>query len=105
MQADQNAAAEKPTSPPDDPPPPPPVPTQIRHPWRATARTIVAAVVGALALVPIIATTAKLDTIPLVAGAVAVTGAVTRVLAIPAVDGWLHDFLPWLATTSSSHSK
>jgi hypothetical protein len=91
MQTDQNPSA---TPPPSSSPA-----TQTKYPWRATARTVFAAVVGALTLIPIIATTAKLDTIPAIAGIVAVTGTVTRILAIPEVDSWLRHFVPWLATT------
>src|SRR4051794_29221411 len=80
-------------------------PTQTKHPWRATARTIVAAGVGALTLIPVIATTARLDTIPAIAQVVAVAGIVTRILAVPAVDNWLHEFVPWLATTPPDKSK
>lgn len=71
--------------------------TQSRHPWRATARTVFAAVVGLLSLLPVIATTAGVEAVPAVAQVLVVTGAVTRVLALPRVDAWLRRFLPWLA--------
>ncbi|MCW6008514.1 hypothetical protein K1W54_28815 [Micromonospora sp. CPCC 205371] len=77
---------------------PSPVSTQSRHPWRATARTVFAAVVGAISLVPTIAVTAGVDTVPAVAQVVTVSAAVTRVLAIPAVDQWLRTYAPWLAS-------
>lgn len=73
-------------------------PTQTRHPWRATARTIFAAGVGLLSLLPLIAMTAHVDTVPAVAQVLAIAGAVTRVLALPGVDGWLRRWVPWLAT-------
>jgi hypothetical protein len=72
-------------------------PTQTRHPWRATARTVFAAAVAALTLVPTVAVTAGIDTVPAVAQAIAVTGAVTRVLALPGVERFLSTHLPWLA--------
>lgn len=72
-------------------------PTQTRYPWRATLRTVLAALVGALSLLPTIAVTAGIDTVPAVAQAVVVAGAITRVLANPAVDAWLRRYLPWLA--------
>lgn len=74
-------------------------PTQTRHPWRATARTVLAAAVSLLTLLPVIATTAQVDTVPAVAQVLVVTGAVTRVLAIPTVDGWLRRYAPWLAAS------
>ncbi|MFI6759352.1 hypothetical protein ACIBF5_09450 [Micromonospora sp. NPDC050417] len=70
--------------------------TQTRHPWRATARTIAAGVIGAVSLVPTIAMTAGVDAVPAVAQVVLVAGAITRVLALPAVDAWLRRFVPWL---------
>lgn len=71
--------------------------TQSRHPWRATARTIFAAVVGLLSLLPVIAATAGVEAVPAVAQTLVVTGAVTRVLALPRVEAWMRRFLPWLA--------
>lgn len=79
----------------------PQTPTQQRHPWRATARTVLAATVALLPLLPTIAATAHVSTVPVVAGVVVVAGTITRVLAIPAVDGWLRRYLPWLAASPS----
>lgn len=76
--------------------------TQARHPWRATARTFAAAVIGALTLIPVVAITAGVDTVPAVAQVVAVAAAVTRVLALPAVDGWLRTYVPWLAAAPAA---
>lgn len=73
-------------------------PTQTRYPWRATARTVAAAAVGALSLLPVAAATAGVDTAPAVAQAIVVAGAITRVLALPGVDAWLRRYAPWLAT-------
>ncbi|MFE9690881.1 hypothetical protein [Micromonospora sp. NPDC005806] len=72
--------------------------TQTRHPWRATARTIFAAVIALLSLLPTIATVAGVDAVPLVAQALAVAAAVTRVLAIPGVDDFLQRYVPFLAS-------
>ena len=72
-------------------------PTQTAHPWRATVRTIVAAIVGLLPLLPIIVAETGLASVAWVAGAVAVTGTVTRVLAIPAVNAWVTEYVPGLA--------
>jgi len=73
------------------------LPTQSKHPWRATARTVAAAGIGLLSLLPLIAITAHVDAVPAVAQVLAVTGAITRVLAMPGVDGWLRRWLPFLA--------
>lgn len=72
--------------------------TQAAHPWRATLRTIFAAVVGLASMWALIVDTLGLDPgIPWVAASIAVTGAVTRVLALPGVIAWLERFVPWLA--------
>jgi hypothetical protein len=76
--------------------------TQTRHPWRATARTVLAALVGALSLVPTVATTTGLDTVPAVTQLIVVAGVITRILAVPGVDQWLRQFLPWLASAPAS---
>lgn len=72
--------------------------TQTAHPWRAVLRTVAAAVVGLAASWALIIETIGLDPgIPWVAATLAITGAVTRVLALPAVITWLERFVPWLA--------
>lgn len=73
------------------------VPTQSRHPWRATLRTIAAASLGLLLVLPEIVKVLGLTAVPWVAAALAVTGAVTRVLAIPGVNAWLRRFAPFLS--------
>lgn len=75
-------------------------PTQAQHPWRATLRTVVAAAVALLPLLPVIAETAHIQTVPIVAGVLVVAGAVTRVLAVPAVVDWMRRYLPFLAPDS-----
>ncbi|WP_207921298.1 hypothetical protein [Micromonospora sp. KC721] len=72
--------------------------TQTRHPWRATVRTTFAAVVALLSLLPVVAVTAGIDTVPAVAQIIGVAAAVTRILALPSVDNFLKQFLPWLAS-------
>lgn len=72
--------------------------TQTKHPWRATARTVFAVVVAVLTLLPVVAATGGIATVPAVAQVLTVAAAVTRVLALPAVDVFLKQFLPWLAT-------
>lgn len=73
--------------------------TQSRHPWRATVRTIFAAAVALLTLLPVIAATAGVDTVPAIAQVLLVAGAVTRVLALPGVEKFLELYVPWLAAS------
>lgn len=75
-------------------------PTQARHPWRATARTVAAALIALLPALPEIATTLEISTIPIVASVLAVAALVTRVLAIPEVDKWVDRFIPSLSADS-----
>lgn len=88
-----------PTAPAPVPPPPPgPAPaTQVVHPWRATVRTVVAAALAIIPVLPAIAESLGIATIPVVATILTVAGGVTRILAIPAVEEWLHDHLPGMA--------
>lgn len=75
-----------------------PVPaTQTKHPWRAVIRTAFAAAVAGVTLVPEVVTAAHIGTVPTVAQIVAVSMAVTRVLALPGVNAWLGAYAPWLA--------
>lgn len=77
-------------------------PTQVAHPWRAVARTVVAWVVGAAALAPLIYEAIVQADAASATGwaavALGVAGAVTRVAALPQVEAFLQRFLPWLAT-------
>jgi hypothetical protein len=61
---------------------------------RRTVRTVFQNVLGLAAAMPLIVDAARLsDTVPGVAVALAVSGAVTRVMALPAVDGLLPSWL------------
>lgn len=72
--------------------------SQVRRPWRATARTVFQGAIGALAMLPLVVEASGLDeTAAPVAGAVAISAGVTRVMALPAVELWLRRFVPWLA--------
>lgn len=76
-------------------------PTQVQYPWRATLRTVLAAVIGAGVVLPaayaIFAEQLGAYLPPdvlagiawTVALLVAVSGVVTRVMAIPMVNDWL----------------
>lgn len=73
-------------------------PTQVRHPNRATVRTLFQAVVAFAAMWGLIVEAMDIDPgIPWVAASIAATGAITRVMALPQVNDWLARFVPWLA--------
>lgn len=74
-----------------------PLSTQSKHPHRATVRTVLAAVVALLPLLPAIVDEFHLGAIPAVAAALVIVGTITRVLAMPDVEAWLHEYVPWLA--------
>ena len=71
-----------------------PTPTQSKHPWRATARTGLAVVLGFIPILVEIIYGLDLDTTAIGAQVLTYTAAVTRVLAIPAVNEWLQRHLP-----------
>lgn len=71
--------------------------TQVKYPWRAVARTTIAATVGILPLLPVVAHELGIETIPWVATTLAVTAAVTRVLANASVVAWLDKYFPVLS--------
>lgn len=74
-------------------------PTQLRRPWRATLRTAFQAIVALATLAPFLAGGIyQADDYPVVVGQVlAVSAAVTRVMALPQVEDFLRRFLPFLA--------
>lgn len=76
-----------------------PRPTQTEHPWRATVRTVVAAVVALASLLPYILGAVHADGTVWGTQALAVIAGVTRVLAIPGVNDWLREYVPWLSAT------
>lgn len=71
-------------------------PTQTLHPWRATVRTVAAGIVALLPVLPSAVAAAGPQVLGWAGGLLAVTGAVTRVLAVPAVDRWLTEYVPFL---------
>jgi len=76
-------------------------PTQLRRPWRSTARTIFQATVSLAAMWAVIVQAAGLPDWAWVGTSIAVAGGITRVMAIPAVETWLRRFLPFLAAAPS----
>lgn len=66
------------------------MPTQTTYPWRATARTVLATIISIAAVWGLIVQAAGVDeTTPVVATTIAVAGAITRIMAIPAVNDLL----------------
>lgn len=66
------------------------------HPWREVLRNVFIATISLLPILPIIADTAGISNIPIVASVLTVTAAVSRVMALKQVDDWLEKHLPWL---------
>ena len=79
--------------------------THNQRPWRAVLRTSVAALLGLLPVLPIIADALDIETVPVVASTLAVTAAVTRVLAVPQVEMWLREWMPALAADVYPHHQ
>ncbi|MEU2002075.1 hypothetical protein ACH47B_13385 [Rhodococcus sp. NPDC019627] len=75
--------------------------TQVENSWRATARTAFAVLVSLVTLVPTILVTTDLDATVLGAQVLVVAGAVTKVLALPGVNKFIEDFVPFLAAEPS----
>lgn len=76
--------------------------TQSKYPWQTTIRTVFQAGVGLCAMVPIIVNSSGFDQ---KSGAVvlglSISAGVTRVMAIPQVNDWLNEFIPFLGAGPS----
>jgi uncharacterized membrane protein len=70
-----------------------PVPSQVAHPSKAVLRTVVQTVVTLAAVIPLVVEVIGDDSpvwlVPILTGAVVLAGVVTRIMAIPMVNGWL----------------
>lgn len=84
------------------PTPAAPAPSQIRHPWRAVVRTVFQLAIGLAAALPTLVVLAGLPTSAGLAGALGIAAALTRFMAIPAVDAAIQEWLPWLAAEPTS---
>jgi hypothetical protein len=78
-------------------------PTQVAHPNRATFRTIVQGVLAFAAILPLILTSAGIAPVGLAGILLVVAGAITRVMALPAVEGFLEKYIPILAAKPSDN--
>lgn len=68
----------------------PVVPTQVAHPGKTVTRTVVQVAVGLAAIAPFLVGDLGLSTTGgLIAGALGVAAALTRIMAVPAVDQML----------------
>ncbi|MFW9231770.1 hypothetical protein ACOI9H_01710 [Corynebacterium striatum] len=68
----------------------------MKHPWRATLRTTLAALVGLLPVLPHIVNALGAGSIPWVAATVTISAGITRILALPEMERWLDRYAPWL---------
>lgn len=64
-------------------------PTQVRHPWRATVRTVIALGIGLLPAAPELARATHIDTVPFIASILLIAATVERILVIPQVNAIL----------------
>ena len=71
--------------------------TQSARPWKATVRTVVTALVGAIPLIPVIVDSLGLGAIPWIASVTAVIAALARILADGRTERFLRTYFPWLA--------
>lgn len=72
-------------------------PTQVAHPARATVRTIFQGAIAFAAILPLVITTAGIPVVGWAAILIGVAGAVTRIMALPGVESFLENYIPFLA--------
>jgi hypothetical protein len=81
-------------------------PTQMRRPWRSTARTAFQLVLALATLIPFLVAGVYGDdksSYPVIAGQLlVVSSTVARVMALPQVETFLRTFLPFLAAAPKS---
>lgn len=81
------------------------LPTQAKHPWRATFRTVFQVGLSLASLLPVIAAAGGITTTQGVAQVLLVCAAITRIMATPGVNDFLRKFLPWLAADSKQDAQ
>lgn len=78
-----------------------PEPTQVVHSWRTVTRTLFQALIAMAVLSPLLINAVNnKDTSTatgFAAGVLIVSGAITRVMAIPGVNQFIEKYLPFLA--------
>lgn len=79
--------------------------TQTTRPVAAVLRTIVAAAIGLIPIIPEIVKAYGLESVPWIAGVVGVIAATGRVLTLPEVEDWLQTYAPWLSAAGDGTEK
>jgi hypothetical protein len=76
-------------------------------PWRRTIRTVFQALVGLAVMVPLLVAQTGLDPdqLPWLAGVLAVAAVITRIMALPQVEVFLQQFVPWLAARAKTDQR
>lgn len=83
-----------------------PAATQTEHPWRATVRTIFQAVIALASMWALIVQALGLDPgWQWVSASLVVAAAITRVMALPAVEAFLRRYVPWLAAEPTAQKQ
>lgn len=80
-------------------------PTQVRRPWRSTARTIFQSSIALAAMWGLIVEALGLPDWAWVGASVAVAGGITRVMALPSVETFLRTFLPFLSAAPNPNRE
>lgn len=75
-------------------------PTQTTHPWRSTARTMIAASIAAIPIGQMIARETEIDAIPWIASFLAIGTVISRVMAMQQTETFLRTYAPWLAASA-----
>lgn len=83
------------------------LPTQVRRPWRSVARTVFQFGVALLTLIPFLVGGVYQDgNYPVVVTQLlVVVGIATRVMALPQVEKFLQDWLPFLSAAPAAISR
>lgn len=79
--------------------------TQVQFPWRATLRTVLVAALAILPLLPDIAKSADIHTVPAVVSVLTVAAAIQRIITTPVVDHWLNRILLGSSPKEDVHEK
>lgn len=72
-------------------------------PRQATYRTVIAAIIGLLPLIPEIVKTYGLESIGWVSASLGVITIAARLLQLPAVQDYLATYFPWLGITNDKN--
>lgn len=75
-------------------------PSQARHPWRATFRTMIAAAIGLLPILALVLEEAHEsfgNSVPWLLAASTTAGIFTRAMSTPQAEEWLAKYVPCLA--------